>query len=423
MKKNIVTMLKKVYKFGLISVVATVVCAGCSLYDLDGEKSDGEYQDIPLTRTQMEYAKTGNNAFALNLFKEVAEDQDIVISPLSATFALGMIDNGATGNTRDQIDKALGYEDSSLDGLNSFCGSMTKNANKVDSLANVEFANAIVVNNRKGKLLDDYTRAVEKNYQAELFKLDFIKDDVAGNINIWCGKHTHGKISQMMTSQPSPDSYLYALNVLYFKAPWRSKFRHAQTEHFTDNDGKQVDVKMMSQIETFKYASISGCCTAVSLPFGNQAYNMLFILPEDGKTLQDLKKSLDLKMWNKIDKSFKEYKVDVKIPSFAITYDSSLKNTLQKLGIVDAFNPSAAEFRLMTKEEAPWVSDVRQKARIIIDENGAEASAVTIVEMGLSISNGPQQAEKTFHADRPFIYAITEVSTGAIFFIGQYTGK
>ena len=150
---------------------------------------------------------------------------------------------------------------------------------------------------------------------------------------------------------------------------------------------------------------------------------MLFILPEDGKTLQDLKKSLDLKMWNKIDKSFKEYKVDVKIPSFAITYDSSLKNTLQKLGIVDAFNPSAAEFRLMTKEEAPWVSDVRQKARIIIDENGVEASAVTIVGMGLSISNGPQQAEKTFHADRPFLYAITEVSTGAIFFIGQYTGK
>ncbi|MBO6247360.1 MAG: hypothetical protein J6N54_00945, partial [Bacteroidales bacterium] len=185
--------MKKYLFFELI--VCSTILAGCSLYDLDGEKSDGEYQDIPLTRTQMEYAKTGNNAFALNLFKEVAEDQDIVISPLSATFALGMIDNGATGNTRDQIDKALGYEDSSLDGLNFFCGSMMKNANKVDSLANVEFANAIVVNNRKGKLLDDYTRAVEKNYQAELFKLDFIKDDVAGNINIWCVKHTHGKIS------------------------------------------------------------------------------------------------------------------------------------------------------------------------------------------------------------------------------------
>ena len=87
-------MLKIVHKFGLISVVATVVCAGCSLYDLDGEKSDGEYQDIPLTRTQMEYAKTGNNAFALNLFKEVAEDQDIVISPLKEIIGrLIIIDN------------------------------------------------------------------------------------------------------------------------------------------------------------------------------------------------------------------------------------------------------------------------------------------------------------------------------------------
>lgn len=411
---------------GLIVLLLAGLCASftaCDLIGLEGESSNGDHLDIPLTRAQTEYVKTGNTSFAINLFKAVAEDRDLVLSPLSVTFALGMIDNGATGKTRDQIDKVLGYKESSLDGLNSFCGSILENANKADDLANVETANAIVVNSRKGKLLDDYTKTVEKNYQAESFYFDFSKDDVAGSINKWCSYYTHGKISQMMTSQPMVTSYLYALNALYFKAPWTRAFKDTQTENFTDIDGSRVSVKMMHQIETLKYASISGCCTAVCLPFGNQAYNMLFILPEDGATLHDLKKSLDLKKWNKLRNSLKDYKVDVKIPSFVTSYDNSLKNTLQKLGIVNAFNSSIAEFTLMTKEGVPCVSDVRQKARILIDENGAEALAVTVVEMGMAISNRPPQAEKEFHADRPFIYAITEVSTGAIFFIGQYTGR
>lgn len=419
-------MLKIKKHVGLIVLLLAGLCASftaCDLIGLEGESSNGDHLDIPLTRAQTEYVKTGNTSFAINLFKAVAEDKDVFISPLSVTFALGMVDNGATGNTKSQLEDALGYEDNSVDGLNSFCDTMIENAGKLDSLSTVELANAIVVNNRRGKLSNEFVDKVEKNYQAEFFNMDFEKDDVLGQVNKWCQEKTHGKIQRILNQSPSPFSYLYALNALYFKAPWTNVFNESKTEEFTDISDKRVLREMMHQINTFKYGSVPGCCTAVSLPFGNRAYSMLFLLPEKGKTLLDLKETLDYNTWNKMVGSLKESTVDVKIPSFATSSEISLKEPLNKLGIVNAFIPTMAEFALMTKDEAPWIQDVFQKARIIVNKDGAEAVAVTNVMMNALSVALPPVPDKYFHADRPFIYAITEVSTGAIFFIGQYTGR
>lgn len=405
----------------MFTLCATVFTA-CDLIGLEGESSNGDQLEIPLTRAQVEYVKTGNNTFAINLFKAVAKDNDLVISPLSVTFALGMVDNGAEGDTKAQIEKALGYEDDSVDGLNSFCNTIIENADKLDKLSTVELANAIVVNNGRGKLSDEFVGVVGKDYQAEFFNLDFAKDDITGQVNKWCQEHTHGKIQSLLDVSPSNDSYLYALNALYFKSPWTNVFPGTITEGFTDIHNKSVSKEMMHQVNTFKYGSVPGCCSAVSLPFGNQVYSMLFLLPEEGKTLSDLKETLDSKTWDKMRKSLKDAKVDVKIPLFATSCTLPLKEALNKLGIANAFIPALSEFGLMSKEEMPWIQDVLQKARIIVTTDGVEAVSVTSVQMG-GLTGMPPKPEKIFHADRPFIYAITEVSTGAIFFIGQYTGR
>ena len=128
-------------------------------------------KDIQLTRSQAEYVKTGGNEFALNLFKEVAGDENMVISPLSVTFALGMADNGASGNTKAEIEKVLGYEEESVEGLNSFCKTMMESAQEIDPSTKIEFANAAVVNSLNGKLKEEYKNLIETNYSAEICKL------------------------------------------------------------------------------------------------------------------------------------------------------------------------------------------------------------------------------------------------------------
>ena len=353
-------------------------------------------EDIFLTRTQADYVNNGGITFALNLFKEVAKDETVVISPLGVTFALGMVDNGASENTntKAEIERVLGYEEDSVKGLNSYCETMME-------------------------------KSLKTYFDASIFTMNFRYDDVKGMVNAWCEKKTDGMIPSFLKDKPAVNSYALFLNALYFKGIWSSQFKKSDTkkEYFRNISGEKVTVSMMRQEGYFNYGGINGLCTAVCLPYGNQAYRMILLLPLKGQTIGSLKEALDLDKWNEINNSLNREKVDVKIPSFEVQSESYLKGNLQTLGIHEAFNPLCAHFELMCEGGDVWVEDVFQKAKIKVDEQGSEAAAITEVKIAMygGIPGNEQAIE--FHADRPFIYAITEVSTGAIFFIGQYTGK
>ena len=384
-------------------------------------------KDIELTRSQAEYVKTGGNEFALNLFKEVAGDETMVISPLSVTFALGMVDNGALGNTKSEIEKVLGYGEESVDGLNSFCKTMMEGAQEIDPSSKIEFANAAVVNSASGKLKEEFKSTIKANYSAEISNVVFGEDPVKDFINNWCTLKTHGMIPELLSEEPRPAELAVFLNAVYFKGIWSSQFKKADSkeERFLGLDGKHK-MNMMHQKAHFNYTEIKDVCKAVSLPFGNQAYNMLFILPATGsvKSFNELKESLNPEFWNKINTALHDEEVDVKIPSFETEFNVELIENLKQLGIHEAFNPFVAQFGLMSDAQV-GITRVLQKAKIIVDEQGSEAAAATAVFMSIGANLGgetnPTAVE--FHADHPFIYAITEVSTGAIFFIGQFTGK
>jgi serpin B len=98
-----------------------------------------------------------------------------------------------------------------------------------------------------------------------------------------------------------------------------------------------------------------------------------------------------------------------------------LQDLLFAMGMTTAFD-SSADFSNMTQTRV-CIDKVLHKARIKVDEEGSEAAAVTDIEMRKVTSSGPDGKSIVFHADRPFLFAITEVSSGAIFFLGQYTGK
>lgn len=414
--------MKKFIVFFALLLAASMM-ASCNKADADTPNDAKERKDFVLTRAQMEMVEA-NNVFALELFSrtaKAAEDQSFLISPLSVTYALGMVDNGAKGKTQEEINSVLGYKESTVEGLNAFCKTMLEQSAQVDPSTTIEIANTAVVN-KKIPLLQGFTEAVESNYEAVVTYKDFAKEDVVGFINSWCKEKTHGMIPSILDDPLDPGTVAHFLNAIYFKGIWSSQFKKSDTskEKFVREDGSTLKVDMMHQKAAFSVCVGKGY-TSVILPYGNKAYRMTVLLPDESSSVADLMKGLTAESLD--PKCFYDAEeVDLKLPAFESEFKIDFSDILCDMGMPTAFSP-LADFSAMTTAQV-CISQVLHKAKIKVDETGSEAAAVTDVTMK-ETSAGPGSEPKvfTFHADHPFIYAITEVSTGAIFFIGQYTGK
>ena len=386
--------------------------------------------DIILTKAQHDFVNN-NNVFALNLFNKIAEKEagkSLICSPLSATFAMGMIANGADGDTRKQITNALGYTESDMKNLNEFCKTMIKESSAIDPSTKIAIANAAVINKRKFlPLNNDFKKDIESFFDALIYYKDFEKEDVIKEINTWCKKKTEGMIPWILPDSELPDdAYAYFLNSVFFRGIWNKPFNHndSKSESFKKDDGSFIKVNMMHQNNPFYCNEFTGVCDILCLPYGNGAYEMILILPTNKNDLTDLKQLLDLSFWENICALAHEqiYEADIAIPSFETETYMDLKDIFIDMGIKDAFG-SKANLSNMTNKIDAHISEIKQKTKVMVDEQGSKAASVTAIKIvgNTGFKTTPMKFE--FHADHPFLYAITEVSTGAIIFMGQYTGR
>lgn len=384
-------------------------------------KNDNSYKRLELSTKATEYVNQGND-FAFKFIDKVndAETGDFFISPLSMQFLLSMLLDGAEGQTADEICSVLGYGAGERDAVNDFCRSMLKQLPEMDRQTSLEIANAIVVN-KNYPLLPGYTSAVRKYFEAEVSNLDF--SDVSGTvnkINKWCAKHTNGLIPKII-NEVSPDAIVYLMNALYFKSQWKDKFSKSITalETFTKEDGSKGKVQMMKASRKYSCQG-NDVFSAVRLPYGNEVFSMVVILPNKGKTVDDVTDYLTADTWNEFVRTMVSCEVDLWMPKFETSYKIQLNNILADMGMPSAFNAMSANFKAMSNVDL-YLSLVKQNAVIKVDEEGTEAAAVSFSGMEME-SVGPGDFV-VFHADRPFLYLITEASTGAILFAGKYSGK
>ena len=375
---------------------------------------------IKLTTAQQAQVENSNE-FAWKFFKEVSkgEQQDVFVSPLSVTYALGMLANGAVGDTQKEILEGLEFRSGKVDDINSLCHQLMMESPKLDKSTKVSIANAVVANKNK-PLQPDFKNVVEKQYQALVTNQDFSSPATLSFINLWASELTHGMVPQLL-DRVNPDAVTYLLNALYFKGIWYRQFdkKRTQQESFTQADGKKLTVKMMHQKERF-FAAENDNYQTVVLPYGNGSYEMVVLLPREGKDLSSLLQTMDAKKWKDNLKSTHSSEVDLKLPRFTSAYTRELNDVLKLLGMNTMFERGKADLTKMSKAKA-FVSMVLQKAKIEVDEEGSKAAAVTVVET--LDAAAPPSKPIMFHANRPFMYAIVEHSTGTIFFMGTYQGK
>ncbi|WP_311440540.1 serpin family protein [Hoylesella buccalis] len=375
---------------------------------------------IKLTTAQQAQVENSNE-FAWKFFKEVSkgEQQDVFVSPLSVTYALGMLANGAVGDTQKEILEGLEFRSGKVDDINSLCHQLMIESPKLDKSTKVSIANAVVANKNK-PLQPDFKNVVEKQYQALVTNQDFSSPATLSFINLWASELTHGMVPQLL-DRVHPDAVTYLLNALYFKGIWYRQFdkKRTQQESFTQADGKKLTVKMMHQKERF-FAAENDNYQTVVLPYGNGSYEMVVLLPREGKDLSSLLQTMDAKKWKDNLKNTYSSEVDLKLPRFTSAYTRELNDVLKLLGMNTMFERGKADLTKMSKAKA-FVSMVLQKAKIEVDEEGSKAAAVTVVET--LDAAAPPSRPIMFHANRPFMYAIVEHSTGTIFFMGTYQGK
>ena len=388
---------------------------------------DNEPKQIELTADERQLVQS-NNDFAFRLFRAARTDESQLLSPLSITFDLGMLNNGADGITREEINTVLGSADvgssqseasqgpSVADVINRFCLKLLTETATLDEKTRVAIANNIYVNTSAGnQLLPAFIETAKTYYDATPESRDFYDGKTRDVINQWGSDHTEGMIKEAIKEDEfNPDAVSYLLNALYFKGEWTHKFDAAQTRRHQFDEGRK-EVQMMHQESEFSYAE-SKTYQSIVLPYGNKAYQMTVFLPKYGRTIADVLNELNGKNWQQAD--YDNCQVNLYLPKFETSTDMRLEDVMMALGMPNAFLGGYG-FNEFCNVNV-YIGMMKQVAKIKLDEEGTEASAVTVIEMD-KWAGQPRYTE--FVADRPFLYVISERSTGAIFFIGQYMGE
>ena len=416
-------MMKKTLWTMAMIMTATTACSNDDAADEKVvDNSNNTLKTITLTRSE-EQLVTGNNDFAFNVFRKTLEllgsDKSQVLSPLSITYALGMINNGAAGETRQQINSTLGFAETGADSINMFCHKMLTEAPTLDKLTKVLIANTIFMNS-KYEINPTFQQTANKWYDANLQTRDFNDGQTLDAINRWASDHTEHMVQRVMSEQEFKKSAVsYLLNAIYFKGMWAEKFNKNNTrkETFHAYSGDK-QLPMMHLTNDFRYAE-NDDCQMLKLYYGNKAYAMTVMLPREGKTISDVLATLNSKSWQQ-SQWMRTLEVDVKMPRFESNSDVKLIDIMSALGMPNAFDKEIAEFPDFCNKPV-YIEMMKQVARIKLDEEGTEAAAVTVIGMMETTAVAPPRRVE-FHATRPFLYVISEESTGTIFFIGQYMG-
>ena len=371
-------------------------------------------EDLP---TKTKALINSDNDFGFELLKKVISETDpaenLCVSPLSVSLALAMTYNGAAGDTQIAMEETLKLAGFTREEINELYRDLVLAMISDDPKVKMEIANSIWYRNEY-TILDDFIQRNEVYYDALVESLDFTDPGAKDVINGWVSDKTHKKIESIV-DQISPESFMFLINAIYFKGTWTYEFDKKDTQDlaFYLEDGTVKDVPMMKQEADLNMLK-TDLFNAVELPYGKGNWAMYVLLPNQVYKIGDILEELDSDTWSGYLSDFHEVKeVKLQLPKWKSEFEVSLNQVLTDMGMGLAFT-TQADFSDIAPGLPLSISDVKHKTFIEVNEEGTEAAAVTSVEIVLTSIQG-----EYFVVNKPFIYLITEKTTGAILFAGR----
>ena len=391
-----------------------------SIISFSCDKKDNPSPEIPdiILNLKEQSLVNSSNKFGFDFFNKIdsleEQNKNVFISPLSVSFALAMTYNGADNETKTAMEKTLRLNGLSTDEINNSYKNIMNSLIGLDPKVIFNIANSIWYRddfNVEQNFID-----VNKNYyDAEVNALDFSDSQAKDIINKWIADNTNNKITEIV-DYISPETVMFLINAIYFKGNWKYEFDSSDTESkpFYLASGTTKNVLMMQQEASFNFLT-NDLFKAVELPYGGEKFSMVVLLPNEGKTTDDIINELNDNNWNSWLNSFEKVgDIHIIMPKFKFKYDKSLNNALIDMGLGIAFS-DRADFTKINPAGGIAITEVKHKTYVDVNEEGTEAAAVTSVELGIT-SAGPSTV---FNANKPFVFAIREKSTNSIIFIGK----
>ena len=360
-----------------------------------------------------------NNRFGFKLFSEITgeeKDKNVFISPLSISMALTMTYNGTSGSTQEAMQKTLQLSGLTIEEVDKSYGSLIKSLTQRDPKVRFEIANSIWY--RKDLIFkEEFINLNKTHFNALVNALDFNNPDAVNTINKWVDENTNGKIKEIVKPPISPYTVMFLIDAIYFKGTWTCEFDKKLTKDdlFALPGGSKKACKMMVREGDFQYFENTDF-QAIDLPYGDSNFSMAIFLPRPQKSIDSLIAQFNQENWYQWIDAFSKHKGTLQVPKFTLEYELELNNALTKLGMGIAFTPEADFTKIYKGPESLFISKVKHKTFVKVDEEGTEAAAVTSVEVGIT-SAGPSGF--FMRVDRPFVFMIRENKLGGIIFMGK----
>lgn len=353
--------------------------------------------------------------FSYNFFQGNMNEENPIMSPISAYYAMSLAASGAEGETKAEMEAVLGEY------YYQICDETMEKLSKKSSDITISLANSAWIDDGF-KADKDWLLDINTYFDSEVFQTNLSTDAAMKDINQWCSDKTNGLIPHFL-SQPLPESTRFALfNALYFNSKWRDPFYTTATreEPFYLEDGKETTVDMMRSFSDYNYYFEDENLQGVCLPYYDDKV-FVALMPTGETTVRELYNSLTMEELSTFAKTETRTSINLKLPKFEANCSLQLIDYFKTQGIEASFDPYLADFSRMGKTTSGnpvYISEIRQEAVIKVNEEGTEAGAVTMVAAAEGAME-PQESVDVFF-DKPFFYMIYDKITDIPLFMGIF---
>ncbi|WP_375476872.1 serpin family protein [uncultured Jatrophihabitans sp.] len=352
----------------------------------------------------------------LALLHKLGSSGNTSVSPLSLYVTLGMLQNGARGETAAQIAAALQATGLSTALQNAGLSALSAELAGAAKQAAITFSSANSLWQQNGfPVRPQFLQMLAAYYSTGVWQTDFAGHNAqaVAALNRWTSEHTHGKITKLFDSL-DPSTVLVLANALYFHAKWATPFDAGETTPmtFTTGSGRRVTAKFMTGDQTFPTA-VTGAYQAVQLPYQGGRYAALAVMPTH-ESLTSFTAGLSASALQTIGASLKNGGAVVSLPRFTTTSTIPLNAPLKALGMRKAFDSGSADLSGLSAEPT-YVDQVLQRVYLSVGEKGTTAAAAT----GIAVSASAGRAGPVVALDHPFLFLVRDTKTGAILFASE----